>query len=402
MKIVVSLLEAVMGGTTLNALDLADALQRQHGHELIMFASPGPMARMLARRGLRLHPAPPPERLPSPARMHALRALVQAERPDLVHAWETWACLDAYCSVHLPLGLPLLATDMQMSLTRLLPRQLPTTFGTPQLVEQARAEGRRRAHLMVPPVDLQANRPGAVDAEPFRRRWNIQPGELAIVTVSRLAHALKGESLRRSIEAVALLGRRHALRLFIVGDGDAHSEMQRLANQANEALQREAVVLTGALQDPRPAYAAADIVIGMGGSALRGMAFAKPVIVVGERGYSALFSPYTVATLRYEGMYGLGHAQTDANGLLGDLGLLAEQPVARWSLGDFGRRFVAGYCSLDRVAAELHGLCEQVQRERPRALPTTLDALHTAARYLRERRFLWRARPPQPMECIDA
>ena len=45
---------------------------------------------------------------------------------------------------------------------------------------------------------------------------------------------------------------------------------------------RQVVLLTGEIADPRPAYAAADVVVGQGGSALRGMAFGKPLVVVGE------------------------------------------------------------------------------------------------------------------------
>ena len=53
---------------------------------------------------------------------------------------------------------------------------------------------------------------------------------------------------------------------------------------------RQVVLLTGEIADPRSAYAAADVVVGQGGSALRGMAFGKPLIVVGEEGFSELLT----------------------------------------------------------------------------------------------------------------
>ena len=402
MKILVSLHELVMGGTTVNALELAAALRDQHGHELRLFASPGPMVRLAQELGLRWLPAPPPGTMPSQARMRALRAEVRVWQPDLVHAWETWPCMDAYCGVHLPQGLPLLVTDMQMSLTRVLPRDLHTTFGTPRLVREALADGRQRARLMVPPVDLRANHPGAVDAEAFKQRFGVRRGELTVVTVSRLAHALKGESLRHTIAAVRTLGRELPVRLLIVGDGEARAALGALAQSTNDTLQREAVVLTGALHDPRPAYAAADVVIGMGGSALRAMAFAKPVIVVGERGYSAVFSPYTADVLQREGMFGVGDEHTDPQSLLGDLCTLAEQPAALPELGSFGRRFVEENYALDTVARQLSEACRAAVDDPPARWHESLDALRTASRYLRERRFLWRASAPAPMECVDA
>ena len=69
------------------------------------------------------------------------------------------------------------------------------------------------------------------------------------------------------------MGRDFPLRLIIVGDGEVRSELNRLAAETNAKLGRTAVVLAGALLDPRPAYAAADVVVGMGGSPLGGMAY---------------------------------------------------------------------------------------------------------------------------------
>ena len=86
---------------------------------------------------------------------------------------------------------------------------------------------------------------------------------------------MKGEGLHRTIDAVRTLGRDLPLRFVIVGDGTARIELERRANEVNTELGRSAVVLTGPLLDPRPAYASADIVVGMGGSALRGMAFGE-------------------------------------------------------------------------------------------------------------------------------
>ena len=113
------------------------------------------------------------------------------------------------------------------------------------------------------------------------------------MTVSRLTQWMKAESLVRTIEAVEALGAALPVRLVIVGDGTLALACRRERRSVNAALGREAVTLTGAMLDPRPAYAAADVVIGMGGSSLRGMAFGKPTIVVGTGVLSAIFSPET-------------------------------------------------------------------------------------------------------------
>ena len=71
------------------------------------------------------------------------------------------------------------------------------------------------------------------------------------------------------------------------------------------------MVLIGALRDPRPAYAASDIVLGMGGSALRGLSFAKPLVMIGERGFARLFTPETVPEFLQNGMFGIGQGDAE-------------------------------------------------------------------------------------------
>jgi glycosyltransferase involved in cell wall biosynthesis len=165
----------------------------------------------------------------------------------------------------------MVVTDMMMNLTRLLPIRVPTTYGTPQLVDRARAAGRHRVELLLPPVNVHLNAPNAANGHLFRRAWGVDEHEIAVVIVSRLAESMKAESLFRSVNAVRAVAPELRLRLLIVGDGAARSRLEREAAAVNAALHRRVVILTGALLDPRAAYAAADIVLGMGGSALRAM-----------------------------------------------------------------------------------------------------------------------------------
>jgi glycosyltransferase involved in cell wall biosynthesis len=329
--------------------------------------------------------------------MKALRAVVRNEKPDVVNAWETWACVDAYCGLHLPWRVPLLITDMQMELTRVLPQALAITFGTPQLVEQARSRGWRHADLLLPPVDTLLNAPGAANGQALREQWRVQRGEVLLVTVSRVVHTLKGESLLRSMDAIRTLGRELPLKLVIVGDGSARDDFQSRADAVNAELGRIAVLLPGALLDPRPAYAAADIVIGMGGSALRAMAFGKPTIIVGEQSFARLFDAQSAHTFHYTGMYGIGRGPADEIALAGEIRRAVENASQLGAVGTLSREFVCSNHCREVLAARFLRLCAATANRGPHCLETSIDLVRSSAVYLRERRFLWRASIADPL-----
>jgi glycosyltransferase involved in cell wall biosynthesis len=389
-----------VGGTQSNAIELAAALRDHHGVEPILFATPGPMVRLVESKGLRFQPAPDAFRHPSPRRMAALRDLVRAERPELVHAWDWWQAIEAYYSVHLPMRLPLVVSDMMMELTRILPKSIPTTFGTPEIADLARRDGRRQARALVPPVDTTFNAPQATDGRTFRGESGVSPEEVLVVTVSRLAEHMKSESLYRTIEVIGRLGRDRQLRFAIVGEGQARIALERRAAEVNASLGRRAIVFTGALFDPRPAYAAADIVVGMGGSALRGMAFGKPVIVVGDNGFCDVLGPSTAAQFYFRGIYGRGDGDPNNAHLTSLLAGLADDAAQCLQLGAFSRAWILEHFSLETVSAQLVECFRDAIENPPDIADSVRDTLRTAAIYLRERRFLTSSRDRKPIEGL--
>lgn len=395
MKILVFAYDLVFSGVTVNTIELAAALRDNHGHEVVLFAAPGPMAKLAEEKGLRFLPAPAAHLRvhPSPTRMRALRDVVRRERPALIHVWDWMQCLDSYYVEHLLMGVPLVVTDMSMTLQRLLPKGIPTTFGTPELLNQARAEGHRTLKLLLPPVDVHQNAPNAVDPQPFRKRYGVDNTGITLVTVSRLDTHMKSESLYRTLDAVSALGRNLPLRLIIVGDGEERANLERLSDKINAELGRTAVVMTGALIDPRPAYAAADIVVGMGGSALRGMAFGKPVIIVGAAGFSAPFTPETADSFYYKGIYGVGDGSSGSARLAGDIRCLAERPEQLPALGEFSREFILRHFALETVSESLSDFCQMAVANQPPRRLALADGFRIAAVWLKERRFVpygWR------------
>ena len=352
MKVLVFPHHLEIGGSQTNAIDLATAVRDRHGHDIVFCATPGPAGELLAERGFRLIELPMPRSAPSPTLMRAVRRIAIEEQPDLLHAYDWQQILDAFYGVHLRDRLPMLGTVMSMAVLR-LPRSLPLTYGTAGLVEEARGMRSGPVSLIEPPVDTDANAPGAVDEEPFRLLADLQGPGLVIAVVSRLTSWLKLEGISRAIQATGQLAVDHDLTFVIVGGGPMHDTLAAEARQVNDAAGRRVVLLTGPMLDPRPAYQAADIVIGMGGSMIRGMSFAKPAVVLGEGGFSEIFDESTSPLFLNQGFYGVG-APGHSSDLVGQLRRLVDDPELRSKLGSYAHEQAVARFGLDASADNLN------------------------------------------------
>ena len=138
--------------------------------------------------------------------------------------------------------------------------------------------------------------------------------------MSRLATDLKLDALVRAMDAASELAERYPIRLVLVGDGPARAALEKRAACINDRHRRKVIFLHGAESDPRKCYTAADIVLGMGSSALRAMSMQRPVIVQGEEAFSLTFEPATYDKFLSQGFYGIGDPQNDADHLVRQLG----------------------------------------------------------------------------------
>ena len=348
MRIIVYPHAMEIGGSQLNAIQLAGAV-RDRGHEVIVVAEPGPLVETVRGMGLEYVPIPAERRRPSMGVANLLTDLVRARSVDVVHGYEWPPAVEAFYGPRMRLGTPVVATILSSSIVPFFPRPIPLLVGTEQLQYAARDAGYPRVNLMEPPVDTDADQPG-VGGAAFRARYVPDPDLPLAVMVCRLVPVLKRESLLNACRAVGeLADAGKPVRLVIVGDGPVRAELEQLAASVNDRVGTPLVVLTGELADPRPAYDAADMVLGMGGSALRAMAFAKPLIVVGEHGFSELLTPETGPTFLRDGWYGLGG--TGVAGMRDTMARLRDDATLRHELGEYGRDLVLTRFSL-RTAAE--------------------------------------------------
>ncbi|MCD9196889.1 glycosyltransferase [Aeromicrobium wangtongii] len=393
MKILVYPHDLGVGGSQLNAIEIAHEISRQ-GHETLVYGQPGPLCARIDELGLEFVESPPVHRRPTRSVVQDIGRLIDQRGIDIVHGYEWPPGLESYLACRGRAAAPV-ATVMSMAVAPFLPHSMPLVVGTEQIAASERGRRRQLVSVIEPPVDLVGNRPGvAGDAHATREQWNLR-GELPIIVcVTRLARELKLEGLLTAIAAIAVLDRSCPAQLLIVGDGPARKEVEDSARRVNEAIGRRAVVLTGEVADPRSAYDLADVCIAMGGSALRSMAFAKPLIVQGEGGFFRLLTPDTLPEFLWTGWYGHGSLTGNpVEELRALLDRLLLDPVRRLELGLFARQVVEDRFSLTAAATTQLEVYDGAQHQSRRTgheeiVATARFARHDLVR--RTRRWLGR------------
>lgn len=349
LRVLVAVHRLDVGGSQLNAIDIASGV-KSRGHEIVVAGPPGALVDLIADRGLQYEPIEP-HRLGSA--LHGLRRMVQvtrAVRPDIVHTYEWSPTLLAFLGSHWRDLVPMTVTINSMAVPDFLPGSIPLQVCTPLIAAETRRRSGRVGVLEIP-TDCVGQHPDFPD-DGFRAELGIDRNELLVVAVSRFARELKQQGLETAIRAAGRLAARHRMRLVLVGDGPAMPELRVLAGETNALAGREIVVLTGARLDPRPAYASADIVVGMGGSLLRAMAFGKPCIVQGESGYWRILDATSAREFRWRGFYGIDDIATGEDVLLRLLDRLLADDALRKTNAGFALDLVRRHYNLEYAVDE--------------------------------------------------
>lgn len=346
MRILVCPHQMVMGGSQLTAIELAAAV-RALGHEVILYAPRGPLGSKASDLALECITSPDGSHF-SLAWIRGLSDVVRRKRIDLVHTYEWAPSMGLAVGPHIWRGTPGVMTVLSMDIPDFLPRHLALVVGTPSLAKSLSC--RKRLYTIEPPIDLAVNRPR--DQSGARSRWGIKSGEFLISVVGRLTTDLdKLGGVQAAIRSVSGLSAKVPVRLLIAGEGTGSDAVRSAADQANTRRGRDVVIVAGSLLDPADAYEAADVVLGMGSSALKGLAFAKPLIVQGAHGYFELFNEDSADDFLDHGFFGEGGggAESLSKIVLG----LVEHYDRLSELGAFGRRLVEERFSLDAAAVRL-------------------------------------------------
>jgi glycosyltransferase involved in cell wall biosynthesis len=359
-----------MGGSQLNAIELA-ARVRDLGAETMIFGRPGVLCNRIQALGLEFIESPDPGRRPSIKIARELRSIAKARSIDILHGYEWPPSLECSAAAAVMPSARAVSTVMSMSVPPFIPTTVPLVVGTEQIGAYERARGRAQIHVLEPPVDLTHNVPSTEsELAAFRRRWRVADERPLVVCVSRLANELKAEGLLSAIAAVAGPLSDLRLQLMIVGDGPARERIHQAAIAAN-ATAPGSVIMTGELADPRAAYTAADVLLGMGSSALRALAFAKPLIVQGEKGFFELLDEQSWPRFAWQGWYGVG---SDARGGVANLAEILRPLLPdrgeRHKLGQFGADLVKERFSLEVAASKQLDIYSQTLTGQLRAAQT--------------------------------
>jgi glycosyltransferase involved in cell wall biosynthesis len=343
-----------IGGSQLNAIEIAAAV-RDRGHEVTVVSRPGALVETVRQLGLPHVTIDPRARRTLSLRVLAqLTTLVRERGIDVVHGYEWPPTAEAILGPRLRLGVPVVCTIMSAMVAPFLPRTLPLIVGTEELRRYETERGRPLVSLLEPPVDVRGNAPD-FPAGAFRAEHGLDPAVPLAAVICRLVD-VKLQSVLTAVDGVAeLAAAGGAVQLVVIGDGPARPEVEQAAAAANARAGRRVVVLAGEMLDPRPGYAAADVVLGMGGSALRGMAFGKPLIVQGVNGFATLVTPESAPQFLAQGWGGTADEAdwraAGATRLAGILRVLLDDPATAQRLGRFGRDLVSERFSLDHAAA---------------------------------------------------
>lgn len=355
--VLVQLKSFELGGTQLSAVDLAASVE-DHGYRSVLFAPsdtlPEAGASLLDVASVRGVDLRAYERSTSVFRggATALSARARAIGADLIHVYGQDAePRHAFWGPSRLGHRPFVHTVYEMAVDPATYRRHALVIGTGYLRDELSARPGPTT-LISPPVDTERDAPDDAAGERFRRSLRLPLEREVVVIVSRLDRWMKAYPVEVAIRAMARLQDRDVA-LVIVGTGTDALRLRELAQRVERGLARRTIHFTGAMQDPRPAYAAADVVLGMGGSAARALAFARPLIVQGERGTAEAFTDATSTSLFHRSFWSDAEQQDADRVLASELQQLLDAPLVRARLGSFGRAFALEHFSLPAMARRL-------------------------------------------------
>ena len=359
MRVLLHLDNLRVGGAQHSTIDLAAGLARA-GHDVALAAGPGPLEPVADERGIRRIALPGPPH-PGRAASRAVTAAVDEFGPEVVLAVGAFAAMESVAGAGLARGVPVVAAYPSDELPPHVPRTTAVVGRRRAVLDAAR--GRNPLVVDVPAaVDTTYNHPG-IDGSAFRAEHGLD-GAALVVLVTRLSREQKAVGIHTALAAAEVLAARRPCRLVVVGDGGLRADVEQAAGPAVRVL--------GELVDPRPAYAAADVVLGLGTSVLRGMAQARPAIALGADGEAVVVDEGSIPALVPTGWLATG-APVSPEGLADLVESLLDDPARAAAASEAGRAAVVAERDGDRVAELVEPVLAAMIADPPSRLVVAVD-----------------------------
>lgn len=362
-KILMTLMGLEIGGAETHVVELSKELKKQ-GYDIIVASNGGVYEKELAEAGIRHYRAPLNQRnvLKMARSYFMLKKIIRREKVDIVHSHAripSFVCgllkkrmkkeftfvTSAHWVFYTGMGLKYISNWGQkvVAVSDDIREYLMKNY-------RVRYED---IFVTINGIDTQKFSPDT-DCSKVRTEFGLKEGEPTLVYVSRM-----DESRALVARQLIALGPKLAkaipgLRMLIVGGGDVYDELLEKTKEANAAIGRECITMTGGRTDINELVTVGDVFVGVSRAALEAMAAEKPVIVAGNEGYIGLFGADKLE-LAQENNFCCRGCELSSEALLykdvvhvfNDL-----TDAERQKMGAYGRQVIFEYYSVTKMAGD--------------------------------------------------
>ncbi|MBY6908539.1 glycosyltransferase [Clostridium botulinum] len=364
-----------IGGTEMYVLELAKSLEKLGAH-VVIGTSGGPLVEVFKHYGLKVVKIPFTSDYISNKNIMKLikltKKIIDEEKINLLHC-HLFASMrlgnDIYRSYKIPYIVTLhglfypndVLFESCINATKIIAVSKPIK----KLIE-SKLGSRIRGEIMVLPngIDMENFHPQHT-VKDFKVQLGIPENSQIITYCSRLDWGKTFAAEAFIFACFTLMAKNKHLHAFVIGDGADKNLITHEVNILNKMLKRDAIHVVGAKFDVLPYYQNADIVVGTARVALEAMSCGKPVIAVGNHGYTGIINPRCMN--EQWNMYFGDHdsiKKADPLTLEKDLNGLLQDTKACKSLGKWGRRWCEEKFDNRLVAKDIFNLYQEVLSEK--------------------------------------
>ena len=362
-KILMVLMGLEIGGAETHVVELSKELKKQ-GYDIIVASNGGVYEKELAEAGIRHYHAPLNERnVMKMARSYfILKKIIKKEKVDIVHSHAripSFVCgllkkrmkdkftfvTSAHWVFYTGMGLKYLSNWGQKVVA-------VSDDIRDYLMENYRVRY-EDIFVTINGIDTAKFSPDTEQSR-VRAEFGLKEEEPTLVYVSRM-----DESRALVARQLIALGPKLAkeipgLRMLIVGGGDVYDELVEKTKEANAAIGRECITMTGGRTDINELVSVGDVFVGVSRAALEAMAAEKPVIVAGNEGYIGLFGKDKLELAQENNFCCRGCEMSSEELLLRDVVYAFNElnDEERQKMGAYGREVIFEYYSVTKMAGD--------------------------------------------------